>query len=58
MLDVILTPQPSTRSLAEEEDTADLTATIKVALVRKTLAWTVGFILVASTLLGVSLHFC
>ncbi len=53
MLDVIYTSQPTTRSLAEVEDSPDLTATIKVALVRKTLAWITGIILVVSTLLGI-----
>ena len=56
MLNVMFTSQPSARWLAETEDSPDLTAIMKIALVRKTLAWITGIILVASTLLGVSLH--
>lgn len=52
----MFTSQPSARWLAETEDSPDLTAIMKIALVRKTLAWITGIILVASTLLGVSLH--
>lgn len=53
MLNVMFTSQPSARWLAETEDSPDLTAIMKIALVRKTLAWITGIILVASTLLGV-----
>ncbi|KAJ9701035.1 hypothetical protein PVL29_006404 [Vitis rotundifolia] len=53
MLNVIFTSQPSARWLAETEDSPDLTAIMKIALVRKTLAWITGIILVASTLLGI-----
>ncbi|RVW90350.1 hypothetical protein CK203_045744 [Vitis vinifera] len=52
MLNVMFTSQPSARWLAETEDSPDLTAIMKIALVRKTLAWITGIILVASTLLG------
>lgn len=53
MLNVMFTSQPSARWLAETEDSPDLTAIMKIALVRKTLAWITGIILVASTLLGI-----
>ncbi|PON63751.1 hypothetical protein PanWU01x14_129070 [Parasponia andersonii] len=53
MLDVVFSPQQSARSLAETEDPHD--AVQEVLLVRRTLAWITGIILLISTLIGI--HF-
>lgn len=52
MLNVMFTCQPSPRWLAEKEVPKD-TKIVQVLLVRRTLAWITGIILIISTLLGV-----
>ncbi|CAL1354456.1 unnamed protein product [Linum trigynum] len=53
-LDVVLTDWPSARMLVESNVSPVLNATIlEVALVRTTLAWLTGIILLVSTLIGV-----
>jgi len=52
--DVIFTPRHTARWLAE---TSTLNATLpEVVLVRRTLAWVTGIILLVSTLMGVSIR--
>ncbi|XP_065862848.1 uncharacterized protein [Euphorbia lathyris] len=56
MLNVMLTTQPSRRWLDEATGSkAAEIALLKVALVRKTLAWLTGIILIISTLMGICL---
>ncbi|KDP39383.1 hypothetical protein JCGZ_01140 [Jatropha curcas] len=56
MLNVILNSRPSARWLAEVKGSNATNATlVEVALVRKTLAWLTGIILIISTLLGIYL---
>lgn len=52
MLTVKLTTRPYPRWL-QEKDLSDLTKIAEVALVRKTLAWITGIILIISTLMGI-----
>ncbi|KAK9287659.1 hypothetical protein L1049_016096 [Liquidambar formosana] len=52
MLNVIFTSQSSSRQLEEKEGSPDMTI-VRVALVRRTLAWITGIILLVSTLLGI-----
>lgn len=54
MMDVVFAPQRSVRWL--EETKASDEATLNVLLVRRTLAWITGIILVIATLLGVRLY--
>ncbi|CAI0378179.1 unnamed protein product [Linum tenue] len=57
-LDVVLTDWPSARMLVESNVSPVLNATIlEVALVRTTLAWLTGIILLVSTLIGVCMLF-
>jgi len=53
LLDVTFTSRPSVRWLAESEASANATKAAEVALVRLTLAWVTGLILLISVLLGV-----
>ncbi|KAF8042341.1 hypothetical protein BT93_A0841 [Corymbia citriodora subsp. variegata] len=55
LLDVTFTSRPSVRWLAETEASANATEIAGVMLVRLTLAWVTGLILLISTLLGVYL---
>ncbi|KAL3726774.1 hypothetical protein ACJRO7_031642 [Eucalyptus globulus] len=55
LLDVTFTSRPSVRWLAESEASANATKAAEVALVRLTLAWVTGLILLISVLLGVYL---
>ncbi|KAJ9182416.1 hypothetical protein P3X46_006413 [Hevea brasiliensis] len=57
MLNLMLTSRPSARWLAEKEgsNTTNATTIAEIALVRKTLAWVTGIILLISTLLGIYL---
>ncbi|KAJ9129030.1 hypothetical protein P3X46_034205 [Hevea brasiliensis] len=57
MLNLMLTAQPSARWLAEKEgsNATNATTIAEIALVRKTLAWVTGIILLISTLLGIYL---
>ncbi|OAY28238.1 uncharacterized protein LOC110602152 isoform X2 [Manihot esculenta] len=57
MLNVIMTSRPSARWLAEKEgsNATNATTIAEIALVRKTLAWVTGIILLISTLLGIHL---
>jgi hypothetical protein len=54
VLDVVLTSQPSARWL-EETKTPSNGTIAEVALVRMTLAWITGIVLIIATLLGVRL---
>ncbi|XP_034930973.2 uncharacterized protein [Populus alba] len=52
MLDIMLTSRPSARWL-EETKTASIGTIAEVALVRMTLAWITGIVLIIATLLGI-----
>ena len=54
MLDIMLTSRPSERWL-EETKTPSIGTIAEVALVRLTLAWITGIVLIIATLLGVRL---
>lgn len=53
MLNVMFTSRPSARWLAESKIPTNMTI-VEVLLVRRTLAWITGIILIIATLLGVS----
>lgn len=56
MLNVMYTSRPSARWLAETKTSLNTTI-VEVLLVRRTLAWITGIILLISTLLGVSFNY-
>lgn len=56
MLNVMFTSRPSARWLAESKIPTNMTI-VEVLLVRRTLAWITGIILIIATLLGVSLSY-
>lgn len=55
VLNLMFTSQPSPRWLAESKSNATMAA--EVVLVRRTLAWLTGIILLIATLLGVRLYY-
>lgn len=55
LLDVVFAPQRTSRWL-EETEAATVDEAKRVLLVRRTLAWITGIILLISTLLGVRFH--
>lgn len=56
MLNVMFTSRPSARWLAESKIPTNMTI-VEVLLVRRTLAWITGIILIIATLLGVSFSY-
>lgn len=55
MLDVTNVLRPSSRLLEEMKTSSNITAAAEVALVRRTLAWITGIVLLIATLIGVYL---
>ncbi|KAJ0035617.1 hypothetical protein Pint_25386 [Pistacia integerrima] len=56
VLNLMFTSRPSSRWLAETESNSNATMAAEVVLVRRTLAWLTGIILLVATLLGVRLY--
>lgn len=56
MLNVVVTSRPSPRLLEETKVPANLTTIAEVILVRRTLAWITGIILLIATFLGVCFY--
>lgn len=54
LLNVMTASRPSTRWLEETEMLPNSTAIAEAILVRRTVAWTTGLVLIIATLLGVS----
>lgn len=57
LVKVVFNSQPSIRFL-EEEESSPSAADVEKLLVRRTLAWLTGLILLISTLLGVRSYIC